>query len=281
MMKKAILFAVVLLVLATANAYAVPVTINVDELYDWGRLYTYASGVYTPANTDTSIGGSNPAGGYTIAENTFGVADGAEDSWGIGSIDTIKTLPGNAIVYARGSSELTLMFYGFDDNFISQPIIGTTSILGSAGGHVSVYLDSTSPDFDGTLGTAGRTGLSSYTGVTDGDSILVLDLAPVVNSNGFTLSSTSDLATGSGSGAMLLSVTGAGLWDEMYNTNTQLYGSDFSFTFTARDNSNPSVGDWIVRGDAGGEGNVVPEPASMILMGLGLLGAARLRRRKA
>jgi hypothetical protein len=123
--------------------------------------------------------------------------------------------------------------------------------------------------------------LSSYTGVTDGDSILVLDLAPVVNSNGFTLSSTSDLATGSGSGAMLLSVTGAGLWDEMYNTNTQLYGSDFSFTFTARDNSNPSVGDWIVRGDAGGEGNVVPEPASMILMGLGLLGAARLRRRKA
>jgi len=279
MMKKVLLIAVLFLVIGVASAHADPVTLNVDELYDWGRLYSYAGGVYTPTNVNPAPWGTNPAGGYTITENTLGNADGAEDTWGIGSVASIKTLPANDPIFLRsGSQELTFMFYGFDDDALSNPnFVGDTTILSKLG-HIAVYLDTT-PDFDGTVGTGGRTGLASYTGATEG--LLVLDLAPVdLTGSGHTLSSNFDFLTSSGAGSMYLSTTGLGAWDYLYDTNTQLFGSDFSFTFTVRDNVTPTVGDWVVRGDAGGEGNVIPEPASMILMGIGLAGVARRLRRK-
>ncbi len=284
MMKKLLLMLVLLLVAAVGNAYAIPVTLNMDELYDWGRLYSYSGGVggiYTPINVNPAPWGTNPAGGYTITADTFPNADGAEDTWGIGSVASIKTIPANDPIFLRsGSQELTFLYYGFDDDYLSSPglFTGDTTILSKLG-HIAVYLDTT-PDFDGTLGTGGRTGLAAYTGVTDG--LLVLDLAPIdLTGFGHTLSSNFDFLTSSGSGAMQLSTTGLGAWDSIYDTNTQLYGSDFSFTFTVRNNTSPTVGNWVVRGDAGGEGNVIPEPASMILMGIGLAGAARLRRRTA
>jgi hypothetical protein len=288
MMKKVLLVAMLLLAVGIGNAYAVPVTLNVDELYDWGRLYSFqANGAGIADDTYTTIN-SNPAyfgvGGDTavgtvVPANTVGTADGQEDTWGIGSVASIKTIPANDPIFLRsGSEELTFIFYGFDDDYLASPnILGDTQILSKLG-HIAVYLDGT-PDFDGTLGTAGRTSLTGYTGATEG--LLVLDLAPAdLSGLGHTLSSNFDFITSTGAGAMYLNTTGLGAWDNLYDTNTQLFGSDFSFSFTVRPNSAPNVGDWVVRGDAGGEGNVIPEPASMILMGIGLAGAARRLRRK-
>lgn len=282
MKKLLLLVATLLLVLGLSNAYAIPVTLNIDELYDWGRLYSYSGGIggtYTPTNVNPGPFGTNPAGGYTIIADTTANADGAEDTWGIGTVASIKTIPSNDPVFLRDASqELTFMFQGFDDDFLSTPNLFGDTTIASVGGHISVYLDST-PDFDGTVGTGGRTGVSAYSGVTDG--LLVLDLAPVpFTLGGHTLSSNFDFLTSSGSGAMFLATTGLGVWDSVYDTNTQLYGSDFSMTFTVRDNTNPTVGDWVVRGDAGGEGNVIPEPTTMLLFGVGMLGLGAIRKKR-
>lgn len=284
MKKLLLLVATLLMVLGLSNAYAVPVTLNIDELYDWGRLYSYSGGVggiYTPINPNPAPWGTNPALGYTITADTFPNADGAEDTWGIGSVASIKTIPANNPVFLRsGAQELTFMFYGFDDDRLTSPDIftGDTGILSTLG-HIAVYLDTT-PDFDGTLGTGGRIGTGAYSGATDG--LLALDLVPVwLTPFGHTLSSNFDFLTNSGSGAMYLATTGYGAWDSLYDTNTQLYGSDFSMTFTVRGNTDPTVGDWVVRGDAGGESNVIPEPTSMLLFGVGMVGLGAIRRKRA
>lgn len=279
-MKKVLLITALLLVFGLGNAYAVPITFNIDELYDWGRLYSYSSPNYTTTNSNPAYygGGTDTPIGTVVPENTPGIGDGEEDSWGVASVASITSNPPGTTYFQRSvAQELTFMFYGFDDDFLSMPIAGNT-IIGSVGGHVSVYLDTT-PDFDGSLGTGARTGLASYTGATDG--LLVLDLVPVVNTSGFTLQSTFDLVNLTGSGSMYLSTTGAGAWDYLFDTNTQLFGSDLSMSFTALNNGiPPSTGDWVVRGDARGEGNYVPEPASMAVFGAGLLGLVGTLRRK-
>lgn len=280
-MRKLILIAALLLVLGLGNVYAVPVTINVDEIYDWGRLYSFAAGVYTTTNSNPAYfgGGSDTPVGTAFPADTSGIGDGEEDTWGIGTIASIKTIPGASTVWERtGGGELTIMFWGFDDDYLSSPSgLGSTNIA-STGGHISIYLDTT-PDFDGTVGTGGRTGAGSFNNVTDG--ILVLDLIPVAfDLAGHTLESNFNLSTFSGAGAMYLATSGLGAWDSLYNTNTQLFGSDFLVTFTARPNSPNPIGDWVVRGDAGGEGDVVPEPTSMLLFGVGIVGLATLGKKK-
>lgn len=297
-MRKLLLITALMVVLGLTQAHAVPVTFNVDEVFNWGRLYSYAPGVpgvYTTTNSATYVPGgwTDTAVGTTITENTIGNADHVpgtfswgEDTWGIGNIDNIKVFPTAEVLWdqAGGTRELTFIFWGFDDDYLSNPDLATgNTTIGSKLGGIKVYQDN-SPDFDhGVSGVGGRTGVFAYTGVTDGT--LVLDLVPVaMNPSGHTFVHNFNFSSNSGGGGMYLSTTGLGAWDPLYDTNTQVTPigniADFHFSYTVRDNSNPSVSDWTVYGDGGGEGNYIPEPASMAIFSIGMLGMGIVRRKR-
>ncbi|MCR4337857.1 MAG: PEP-CTERM sorting domain-containing protein [Candidatus Omnitrophica bacterium] len=277
-MKKTLMALFMLLGAAAGNAYAIPVEFDVVDLFNWGRLYSYDGASYTPTNVNPFDGSA----GSVIPQNTVGNADGSEDSWGIAQIDQVQPIGGGPLFFDKELDpyELSIFFYGFDDDTLTSPDFLGDVTIGTVGGRVQIYQDF-SQDYDPSLGTGGRTGVDSYTTATNGT--LVLDLTPVAqNAAGHTLKEDFNFMTLVGSGSVFLETTGAGAWDSLFDTNTQLFGSDFSFSFTSRNNINPRIGDWTVRGDGRAEGNVIPEPASMFLMGSGLIGmlGARSRKRK-
>ncbi len=264
------------------NAYATAVELDIVDLYDWGRTYSYSSGTWTPNNQnpyDSTSGSSMTAG-------TTGNSDGDEDSWGIAQVDQILAQPSSTILFdkdASGSSEITIFFWGFDDDSIAVPdtTFGNTTI-GSVGGYAEIWMD-TSPDFDASLGAAGRSDggdPSHYDGVTD-DGTLLLALSPVAqNAADHTLITSFNFGTLTGSGTMYLDVTG-GAWASQFDTDGELFDSDVFFQFTSNANTGgEAVGDWTVRGDGRGEANIIPEPTTMLMFGVGMLGAGVVRRKR-
>ncbi len=273
------------------KAEAGAVEFDVVDLFDWGRLYDYAAGTdtFTPQNLNPY---GNEAADPIVGSNSFGHADGKEDTWGIAQIDQIQNLPDDGTVHFDKEIdpyELTVFFASFDDDGISTPDFTGDVTIASTGGRLQVWKDY-NQDYDqggagaGTLGTAGRTGDMAYTGATEGE--LVLDLVAVpVNSDGSTLLTGFNFTSLGGNGDVFWDIIG-GTWADLYDTNSQIvpyngYGADFFMQFTARDNSvNPTVGDWIVRGDGRAEANIVPEPTTIALLGIGLFGMAGVSARK-
>ncbi len=294
-MKKLFLVAMLLMGLGVGSlglglnkAHAEQVEFDIVDLYDWGRLYSYDAGLNTPGGTWTPTnanpwnpGVNNPT--QSIMDGVVYAPDGTEDSWGIAQVDQIEDIPGTVTYFDKETSdfELTIMFQGFDDIFITFPNLAGQATVGSVGGAAQIYQDF-NQDFTGTAGTAGRTGDTSYTTATEG--LLVLDLVPVaIPLTGADLTSTFDFATRSGSGIMYLEVTGNGAWDHIYDTDAQLFGADFFMQWTVIDNGvDPAVSDWVVRGDGRMESNqnIVPEPTTVVLLGIGLVGMAGVAVRK-
>ncbi len=294
-MKKMMLRAMLLMAivfLGTGSAMAEPVTFNFDGLWDWGSTYTFDG-------TSTYVydaGNPNPYSGTTGSNLVSGIAsapDTNEDSYGVSRV--LKAFPtgGGADIYNVATSpyELTLFFYGFDDVYIKgYPAPSTFVKLLSDGGHAVIYQDyaknfnASDPLGPEATPTGGRSGFGSFDTVTDGT--MVLDLTPralvgyddLGNPFYYTLDNTFSFAGSSGFGEILFDVTG-GTWADMYNTNTQDYGTDIKFNFSAFPADGSS---WIVQGVGNARTNVVPEPATMLLFGVGMasMAAVRARRKK-
>jgi|GEM_PF-3628922 len=263
------------LFIGVSKSFAATVEFEVVDLFDWGRTYAPGAGGWIPTNINPYDGSAGNPMPYGVP----GMANGTEDTFGIAQVDQISLLANQQILWDKdvpGSGELTVLFWGFDDDYMSAPnFISGSADIGAIGGHIQMWYDIT-PDYNALQGTAGRSNPMdpSFFNTVTQDGVLMLDMiATPQNMFGHTLVSQFNFNTNTGSGAVYLDVTGLGMWDYLFDTNTQ-NGKDFLFQYTVYDNQNPVIANWIVRGDGRAEGGMVPEPGTIILMGAGLIGVA-------
>jgi hypothetical protein len=279
--------------LGTAHAAPVP-SVTTGEIKFSLDNYDTATVAYgnAPVLVCNSVAGCDAAAGAG-APGSVGSVNPSADTMGIFSISTISNLTTGETLFTKGAAQgyITGIFGNLSDRAVEVTcgLLGCTTAAVSTGGFFEMWINDS--DYDPTLGplvapgkdlNAGQyPGISGGTlllsGVFSGGAVLFGDLI----SSYFTSYNNN---TYGGNGQGFLELTG-GAWFDNFNTTalTNANGgqSDLFLTNTFDDvNGAASNLGWTVKSVAQVTGNAIPEPGSVSLVALALLGAGVASRRR-
>lgn len=208
------------------------------------------------------------------------------DIWGIFSIAAIQNASTGVTSWVRGQDGqyLTGMYGGLKDYAVETTGgIVQTQFSYMNGGWLDMYLNTV--DYTPTLTPAGRTGDRTYTGITGGELALSTMFAgSSVAGLPYSYVASTNIQSVQGAGSGYLDVTGGTLAAQL-DTDAMIDTAggkrDLFFGVKYDDSAfNASQNGWRVTGsgDAKGLANEVPEPGSLALLGLGMIGIAGLRK---